>query len=249
MKRLLLLLPVLMLAFILASCEDTGTDPDPVGKGSISLSSTPTGATILVNNQPSGKVTPAVITDLDPGSVNVTLQLSGYHDTTFSVTVTENFETPKHVELTQNAPQLTTYTGVKIFERASNSFSGVDLSAGSVMGSGDENTDFFYVGLVGSNRVISSQHLRTPVPSVTRTTRFNNTSSTNLNDGNDSPVYLNTAAQWTFEKMDDGNYAFVYDQDNHYSKIKITGSGQDGQFDRWITVDIIYNNTVNDVRF
>jgi hypothetical protein len=252
MKRLLLkFLPILLLAFFVTACEDSGTDPDPdpVGKGSVNLSSTPSGAAILINNQPSGRNTPSVISDLDPGSINVTLRLDGYRDTTFSMTVTANFETPRHVELTQNPPSLQNYSGLRIYERESNNLSGVNLSSGTVVGSGAANTDFFYVGLVGNARVIRSQHLRTPVPTTQRMTRFNNTTNTNLNDGVDSPVYQNTTAQWAFEKFDDGNYTFIYDQDNHYSKLKITGSGQDGPFDRWITVDIIYNNTVNDVRF
>jgi hypothetical protein len=253
MKKLLMyFLSLLLMALMITACEDTGTDPDPdpVGKGSLSLTSSPTGAEIFINNVDQNKTTPSVITNLDPGSVNVTLKLSGYRDTTFSVTITSNFETPKHVDLSQNPPELQVFTGLKIYERASEFLSGVDLSTGTVVGSGTSETDLFYVGLVGNARVIRSQHLRTdPVPVVQRTTRFFNTSNTNVNDGEDSPNYQNTSAQWVFDKYDDGNYAYVYDQDNHYSKIKITGFGIDGDFDRWVRIDIIYNKTANDRRF
>lgn len=57
------------------------------GNGAIDISSSPTGATIYLNNVNKG-ITPVTLTDLMPGSYTVTLQLSGY--TTWSEVVQVN---------------------------------------------------------------------------------------------------------------------------------------------------------------
>jgi hypothetical protein len=252
MKKLILwFLPLLLVSLILIGCEDSGTDPIDPGPttGSVLLQSTPAGASITVDNSSTGKVTPDSVTGLSAGSHTVTLRLTGYEDTTFTVNITAGRLTSHpHVTLTPVAA-LETYATIRIYERASNNLSGIDLSTGERTGSGAAETDLYYQGLVGNSRVIRSQHLRNPAPVTLRTTRFFNTTNTNVNDGNDAPNFQNTSSQWAFEKFDDGNYCFVYDQDSHYSKLRITGNGQDGQFDRWVEVTIIYNKTANDVRF
>jgi len=248
MKKLLLLLIPILAAFILVSCEDSTTDPPEVGKGSIKLSSVPSGAEILLDNVATGKVTPATLTDLDPKSYNVTLKFTGYRDTTVSVSVTENLETVKHVDMTQNPPVLSPHSGIKIYERQSTNLSGLDLSTGSRTGSGVAETDIYYEGTVGSAEIIKSQHLRLPTPTTTKTTRFNNATGTSINDGTDSPVYQSGGA-WVFEKAATNNYSFLYDQDNYYSKLKIVQTGQDGPFDKWVEIDYIFNETLNDPRF
>lgn len=246
MRKLLLLLLPILLAFFLVSCEDTTTEPEAPGVGSISLSSTPTGATILINNNPTGKTTPAVITDLDAGNISVTLQLTNYKDTTFTMTVTANMETPKHVNLSQNAPELETFTAVKIYEVASNNLSGIDLSTGSVTASTGSATDIFFEGASGS-RDIKSQHLRSTT--TTNQTHFYVGTSTNLEDGTDSPLYQSSDANWRFDNNNTQNYVFLYDKDSHYSKLRITSTGQDGPFDRYVIITFIYNKLINDVRF
>jgi hypothetical protein len=251
-KYLLLLLPVIMLVFFTAGCEDTGTDPDPgpgTTTGGILLQSTPAGASIFVNNSNTNKTTPDSVTGLTAGNHSVTLRLTGYEDTTFTVQVTAGRLTSHpHVNLTPLA-DLAVYQPIRIYERASENLSGIDLSTGTRLGSGSAETDIYYEGLVGNSRVIRSQHLRNPAPVSLRTTRFYSTNSSNITDGVNAPNYQNTTASWVFEKFDDGNYSFIYDQDNHYSKLLVIDSGQDGQFDRWVEVNIIYNRTQNDPRF
>jgi hypothetical protein len=250
MKKLLLMFLPVLTAFLLVSCEDTGTDPIDPGPstGSILLQSTPTGASIFVDGNNTGKVTPDSVTNLSAGTRTVRLSLTGYEDTTFTVTVTAGIRTSvPHVQL-RALPDLQTFTTIRLYERASNNFSGLDLSEGEVVGSGGPATDVYYEGLVGSSLVLRSQHLRTPAPATLRETYFNNTNISNLNDGADSPVYVSGSA-WTTEKSGIGNYSFLFDEDSHYSKLKITNSGEGGPFDKWIEVEYIYNKTMNDPRF
>ncbi len=248
MKKLLFVILPVLLALLFVSCEDSATDPiiTPT-TGSILVTSSPVGASIWVNNTATGKVTPDSVTGLDAGSVNITLKLSGYRDTTVSVTVTAGILTPKHVDMTQNPPDLESYSGIKLYERQSNNLSGLDLSTGTRTGSGVAETDVYFEGVSGGSNILRSQHLRTPAPATLRYTYFYNTSSSSLTDGADSPLY--TSGTWNTETTSSTNYSFLYDSDSHYSKIKIVNSGQDGPFDRWIEVNYIYDKTANDVRF
>jgi len=63
-----------------------GSHPAPVDKGSIEVTSSPTGANIYLNNENKG-LTPLTIKDLTPGSYTVTLKLSGYQDWTTTAEV------------------------------------------------------------------------------------------------------------------------------------------------------------------
>lgn len=248
MKKILLAVLPVLLALLFVSCEDSGTDPiiTPT-TGSVLVTSSPVGASIWVNNTATGKVTPDSVTGLDAGSVNITLKLTGYRDTTVSVTVTAGILTSKHVDMTQNPPDLETYTGIILYERQSNNLSGLDLSTGTRTGSGLAETDVYFEGVISNSNVLRSQHLRTPAPATLRYTYFYNTSSSSLTDGSDSPMY--TSGSWSTETTSITNYSFLYDSDSHYSKIKIVDSGQDGPFDRWIKVNYYFNKTANDVRF
>ena len=49
----------------------------PTGNGAITITSSPTGATVLLNNVNKG-ITPVTLSDLTPGGYTVTLELSGY---------------------------------------------------------------------------------------------------------------------------------------------------------------------------
>jgi hypothetical protein len=245
MKKLLLLFLTVFLAFILISCEDSTTDPLPVSKGSINLSSTPSGAVILVDNQGTGKTTPAVITDLDPGIVTVTLQFAGYRDTTFTMNVVADMETPQHVTLTQNAPDLESYQNIKLYEVISDNLSGLDLSTGERTVSNASETDIYFDGTNGI-RDLKSQHLRSAT--TTNRTYFYLGSGTNIEDGTDSPVYQ-ASASWGDNSNNSLNYMFLYDKDDHYSKLVIVDTGQDGPVDRYVIIRFMYNNNANDVRF
>ncbi len=71
---------------------------------------------------------------------------------------------------------------------------------------------------------------------------------TNLNDSVSSPIVSNS---WSDHIPDtETNYAFLYDNDHHYSKLIITNMGGGTPNNpAWIEVKWIYNKTADDVRF
>lgn len=72
-----------------------------INTGSLSLQSTPGGAKIFLEGVNSNKVTPSNIDNLEEGSHQVTLKLTGYKDTTFNVTIIKNQQVSKNITLTQ----------------------------------------------------------------------------------------------------------------------------------------------------
>jgi hypothetical protein len=73
------------------------------GSGSVSITSTPTGATVYFNNQPYG-LTPVTVSDLGPGSFPVRLTYAGYQDWTGTAQVNAGATTPLSVQLVQATP-------------------------------------------------------------------------------------------------------------------------------------------------
>ncbi len=69
--------------------------------GSILLQSIPSGAQIFLASSNTNKVTPSVIQDIQEGSNQFTLKLSGYKDSTFSVTIIKNQQVTKNITLTK----------------------------------------------------------------------------------------------------------------------------------------------------
>ena len=73
----------ILLASLLAGCGstvDTGDSPTDPGDATLLVRSTPAGAAILVDGQPTGRVTPAdVSTFAQTQESVVTLTLAGYH--------------------------------------------------------------------------------------------------------------------------------------------------------------------------
>ncbi|MGE5412488.1 MAG: PEGA domain-containing protein [Clostridiales bacterium] len=79
--------------------------PPQQQKASIRLSSSPQGASILLNNTPTGKVTPDSITNVYNGIYSITLRLSGYQDTTISVSIINNSSYQGNIVLKQIVEQ------------------------------------------------------------------------------------------------------------------------------------------------
>ena len=69
--------------------------------GSVLLQSSPSGAQIFLEGANTGKLTPSTIQDLEEGSYQFTLKLSGYYDTTFNVNIIRNQQTNVSITLTQ----------------------------------------------------------------------------------------------------------------------------------------------------
>jgi hypothetical protein len=117
-----------------------------------------------------------------------------------------------------------------------------------ISGSNNDLVDIYYStdGIGGQGFLVQSAHLN---PSMTRETRFNVGSNSDLNDGEDSP--LESSGTWTNSMSDrETNYVFLYDNDGHYSKIQIvdSGGGEPGN-PAWVDLLWWYNSLPDDPRF
>lgn len=70
-----------------------------IESGSVYLESSPAGAQIFLEGINTNKITPSTIENLDEGSHQFTLKLSGYKDTTFSVNVIKYQQVNKYITL------------------------------------------------------------------------------------------------------------------------------------------------------
>ena len=261
MKQYIYLVILLFLGLLIASCDNTTTNPTAPTEtqGSIIVESTPTGAQIFLDNSSSSSgFTNDTLSNVDFGNHTITLKIDGYRDTTTSTSISSDVPTAKvHLVLT-STEDTTVFGPVKIWETSSTGIdqpSGLDLSSGkpvAVSGSDKGNVDIYYstLGTGGVGYLVQSANLN-QTQGLTRKTYFNISNLADLNDGKSSPIYpLNPP--WTDHMSDsETHYVFLYDNDNHYSKIIITGSHQGGGTGdySWVEVKWIYNNIVNDNRF
>ncbi len=99
----------------------------------------------------------------------------------------------------------------------------------------------------GTVFLVQSAHLNA---NMTRNTSFKVSSAgTNLTDGVDSGT---KDASWSSAMSDlEDKYVFLYDEDKHYSKLKIVnrhlGAGPGDP--SWVEVQWIYNKAVDNVKF
>jgi hypothetical protein len=252
MKKYIYLVTLLFLSIIIASCDNSTTEPTtPDNTGKIFINSSPAGAQIFVDNTNINKVTPDSTDKLSTGNHSVTLKLDGYRDTTITVNVVQGLTTSKFVQLTSTL-SVTPYGPVTLYETAGTTAdqpSGLDLSSGlayGVSGADKGKVDIYYTS---NGFLVQSADLNT-TQGLTRETLFHVGNGTDLNDG----VSATNSSFWSVVKsMSDreSNYVFLYDNDSHYSKIKITGfGGGTGPGDpAWVKVTWIYNNTAIDTRF
>ncbi len=252
MKKYIYMVTLLFLSLMLASCDNSTTEPTtPDNTGRIFVNSTPAGAQIFVDNTNTNKVTPDSTDKLSAGNHNLTLKLDGYRDTTLTVNVVQGLTSTKFVQLT-STESITTFGPVRIFETTGTTVSqpsGLDLSSGNAYGvSGSDNgkVDIYYTS---NGFLVQSADLNT-TQGLTRETLFHVGDGTNLNDG----VSSTNSSFWSVVKsMSDRetNYVFLYDDDSHYSKLKITNSGGGtGPGDpAWVEITWIYNNNALDTRF
>ncbi len=259
MRKYIFLPLTLILGFLIASCSDTTTNPPPVqDTGSIFINTSPTGASITLDGTNTGKTTPDSVSNVSTGQHSVTLSLSGYSDTTFTVTVQANLQTTKQITLVSTL-STTMYGPVKIWETAgtdpNTQPSGIDLSTGSAYGvsSADKGkVDIYYSssGTGGQSYLVQSANLNTS-QGLTRQTAFYVGNGTDITDGEDSPTYP-LGGNWTDHMGDhETNYVFLYDDDGNYSKLIVTnyhiGTGQNDP--SWVEVKWLYNNIGADNRF
>jgi hypothetical protein len=255
MRKITALVAILLTAFVFMSCDDDTTDPIIDEEGNIFVTSVPAGAEIWLNNTNTGKVTPDTLTGVVVGTHQITLSLNDYRDTTVAVNVNANQTTTATVTLTPSIA-LTPFGPRRIYETAGTTAaqpSGLDLSSGNAYGISSTNNvdvDIYYStdGTGGTGYLVQSADLSSTA-GMTRVTKFRVGLGTNLNDGADS--FEHTVGSWTNNMSDrETNYVFLYDNDGHYSKLKIVdfGGGTPGN-PAWVEVQWWYNATAADVRF
>lgn len=239
MKKNFLIVLSLLVSVMFYSCGEDSTSPEPAAqKGSVYVISTPGGAQIWNGSTNSNKVTPDSLTGLDAGTYQITLKMTGFRDTTVTVSVAAGQKTTVNVKL----PVLTTTFGlVKLWETTGTTAdqpSGLSLSDGkaySTSGADKNKVDLYYssTGFV----------LASPDQISGRQTYFQAGSSTNLTDTVSSPA--RTQGTWEKSVKDtEKNYIFVYDNDQHYSKLQIVnrGGGTPGS-PAWVELRWIYNQS------
>ncbi len=256
MKKIYLLLIIPLLGLVITSCDSSDDPMTPVNtKGSIYLTSNPAGAQIWVDGVNTNLTTPDTALNVEQGVRNVTLKLQDYKDTTFAISVTaEQTSIVTNIVMITNIIT-TLYGPVRIYETAGTGPtepSGLDLSSGMAYGVSSPQADLVDIyystdGTGGQGYLVQSANLYPP--GLIRETDFFVGSSTNLFDGEDSPLI--SSGTWT-NNIDDRetNYVFLYDHDGHYSKLKIVtwGGGVPGE-PAWVEVQWYYNETTLDNRF
>ncbi len=253
MKKLILLLLVPFIVFIISSCDSNNT-VTPTDPGSIYVTSNPAGAQIWLDNSNTNLVSPDTVENVAEGVHTVTLKLTDYRDTSLSISVTAGqMSVVTNVELVTNL-SMEFYGSVRIYETyntPASQPSGLDLSTGIAYGVSSPEADFidiyFYSDAAGFSYLIQSADLHT---GLIRKTDFLISTGTNLFDGDDSP--LRNIGIW-INKINDteDNYVFLYDNDNHYSKMKIVNRGGGGGpgDPSWVDIQWYYNNSQLDNRF
>jgi len=257
MKKLILLMIITAAVLILNSCDNNSnnpTDSSQTDKGSLLVTSNPAGAQIWLDGSNTNLVTPDTVENIQEGLHNVTLKLTDYTDTTFSISITAGqMGIVSNVLLTSNI--FTRQFGpVKIYETTGTTAaepSGLDLSSGKAWGVSSDSSslvDIYYStnGTGGQGYLVQSADLN----GLVRVTKFYLGPGINIFDEVDSPD-KNTGA-WINHMSDspDSNYVFLYDHDGHYSKLKIVnaGGGVPGE-PAWVQVQWLYNETTLDKRF
>ena len=244
MKKLLLIPIVMLLGLFIVSCSDSTTDPVDTTPttGTLVVQSTPAGAQIWVDGTNTGKVTPDSVKNLTAGTHSLTLKLDGYKDTVqTSISITAGSTTTRTITLTRAA---STFGPVRLWETTGTTAaqpSGLDLSTGTAYGISSADNAKVDVYYSSTGFVVRSANAAT---GLTRVTSFKVGGGTNLNDGVDSEL---AAGTWASSMGDrEPNYVFLFDNDQHYSKLKITsfGGGTPGN-PAWVEVQFIYNEQAN----
>lgn len=246
MKKLLLFPIAFLLGLFIVSCEDATTDPggSTPTTGNLAVVSTPVGAQIWVDGTNTGKITPDTVKNLSAGTHSLTLKLDGYKDSVQTgITITAGQTASRTITLTRAA---FTFGPVKIWETTGTDTtqpSGLDLSSGMAYGIGSSSSNRDKVDIYYSSNgfVVRSANAAS---GLTRVTSFKVGGGTNLNDGVDSESATGTWASSMGDR--EPNYVFLFDNDQHYSKLKITswGGGTPGN-PAWVEVTYIYNTQAN----
>jgi hypothetical protein len=254
------------LIFIISACLITCRNFDnPVssrnnssGSGSIVIASNPSGAQIFQGNFFTNKTTPDSITNLNPGYVNFTLKLFNYKDTTFSAFLEPGKTKYYNINLTFNT-ELAIYGNKEpvliweLYNSPPTVPNGLILSTGRAVSINNDSLDVFYYSKSTGPFELRSADLN---GELSRHTYFRMGSSENIDDHIPAPE---KDSSWT-RKIDfafsngstiESHYFFMYDQNGHYSKVKIyIGGGRStGDKSDYAAFTWYYNRIAGDRNF
>ncbi len=172
MKKLILLLIIPFAAFLITSCDSTEDPVTPAAKGNLFLTSNPAGAEIWIDGSNTSKTTPDTVKDLDAAVYSVTLKLTDYNDTTFSISVSSGqTSVVTNIALVSNM-MTTLYGPVRIYETTGTTAqqpSGLDLSSGKAWGISSDSSGLVDIYYTSTGFLVQSAHLS---PSLVRETDF-----------------------------------------------------------------------------
>lgn len=248
--KILLMLIGLMATVSFIGCEDTKDEVvTPTTKQGAVIVSVPAGAQVVYGTKVLG-VTPLTIDTLKAGTkYDFKLVMTNFNDSAIAVTPTASkIDTVKKYL----SGKTVTYTAIVVFESSeltANHPSGLSFSLGKAISyttANKDSVDLFYF----SDRSIPLFEIRTPgFSTAPRVTAFLK-GGTSLTDGASSTV---KDASWItkYSASDVSNYYFAYDNDKHYSKIKIIEKGGFGIAGdpAWVKFEWIYNKAVDNVYF
>lgn len=253
MKKLIFLIIIPISILLITSCDTTDDPVTPAAKGNLYVTSIPAGAQIWIDGVNTSQVTPDTVKNLDEAVYTVTLKLTDYNDSTFTVSVQSGqTSVVTNVALISNI-SITTFNPVRLYESfgtPASQPSGLDLSSGNAWGISSDSSGvvdiYFYSDQSGNTYLIQSADQA----GLIRETDFFVGSGNNIFDEVDSP--LRNTGTWAISIDDtENNYVFLYDHDGHYSKMKIVlrGGGTGLGDPSWVDIQWHYNNNAQDNRF
>lgn len=250
MKKFSLLVPlVLALAFIMASCSDSTTNPTdtPVAaKGSVSVTTFPLGAAVSIDGSATTFAAPHQFDSLTAGAhvVKVSFKVIRYsYLDTIKVSYTDTVTVQSGVVASRTYSAYTLqnlYSDRKVYETndpSSSDPSGLILSSGTTTSFSAATSASMDLYFRSTDSLISA--INSSRSGIVRETYFYPSGSKSFDDETiNPPLYTPSDAKWK-EGMpynDTTQFYWLFDDDGNFSKAKISGTGKNTSNYTWVTL-------------
>ena len=237
----------LLVSLFSVGCGDSSNPVDnttPATKQGSYFVSYPVGATIWLDGVNTGKVTPGLLDTIAVGSHTITLKLTNFTD--ISISKTYAASTVDTVTNTFTGTNYLVFGPVRVWvssDLSTSHPSGLSLLKGTSYALNASNANYVDFYLKDGNTAPDSTQAwsATFASSLTRTTHFFGTSETALTVGSNVQAY--GTGSWVDKLGLTSSKSFiVYDNDNHYSKVIIAGTGIDASSNKqYIDFRWVYN--------
>ena len=226
--------------------ESSTTNIKMIKYGLLIINSEPSDAKIYINGENTLEKTPNIFSKPD-GIYLITLKVESHADTTFDVEIKDSKDVD--VEVYLKGQFLTHYSNRVLYDTtnsAANEPSGLNFSNGNVLNIDTTSAEKALVDIILVPNEFGGYDLKTPYGTngMSRDTRFFVSKGTDLEDGINSPSESST---WRNSfSISNENYVFAFDDDGHYSKLKIVRISENPVR---IEIKWIYNDNSFDTRF